>query len=248
VDASARAAQVAREIRNERARISLDATTIFSDLGVMVKDGDVIRTGQGKRGYLGPLLGACAGIMDIHPPSGGQIAASVVFGGNPRVGTIFVAVADGSRHELPLQQGTRPTMHRIDQQIAQFNALADAAAAAARQPQAATHPDPEPLTKPVAPADLTRDEHIAWLDAQSKALQRAVRENIASRAPIGTTTNRYGVQTFPDPTALREQSRRNRTLLAWRKELIDEKKTLERQAKHEAKAAARTQRKNKASP
>jgi hypothetical protein len=155
MNASARAAQVARDVQRERARRGLGDLVIFSELGVMVRSGDVIRMGHGRRGYLGPLVGACAGIMDVHPPSGGQIAASVIFGGNPRVGTIFVAVADGSRHEKPLLQGTRYAMHKIDQAVARFNALADAATAAASGPAAARtgKPGPPSLPEVRAPVD-----------------------------------------------------------------------------------------------
>lgn len=46
----------------------------------------------------------------------------------PRVGTIFVVFADGTRHEIPLRMGTRAEMQKVDAAIARFNAMADAAA------------------------------------------------------------------------------------------------------------------------
>jgi hypothetical protein len=52
--------------------------------------------------------------------------AGVIGFGPPRVGTIFIAFADGTRWEKPLCQGTRAEMAKVDVAIARFNAMADA--------------------------------------------------------------------------------------------------------------------------
>ncbi len=101
--------------------------TRLNELGVYVKGTEVRTNGLtwDSSRYLGSLVGACAGVMNIKPVSAGQIVSAVVIGNAPRVGTIFVAFADGTRHEKALRQGSRAQMHKVDQAIALFNAMAD---------------------------------------------------------------------------------------------------------------------------
>jgi hypothetical protein len=130
MNARQRAAQVAAQVQRERGRADATAAVVpLGLLGIIVKRGDVYaRTWRDR--YLGPLAGACAGVMDIRPGSeAGSIAAGIIGLNAPRVGTIFVAFADGTRHETPLRMGTRAEMHRVDAAIARFNAMADAASA-----------------------------------------------------------------------------------------------------------------------
>jgi hypothetical protein len=124
-----RAAQVAAEVQRDRARTDAVARAVaLPQLGIVVKRGEVYARKLRDR-YLGPLAGACAGVMDLKPGSGaGCLAAAIIATSTPRVGTIFVAFADGTRHEAPLRMGTRAEMHEVDAAIARFNAMADAAA------------------------------------------------------------------------------------------------------------------------
>ena len=131
MDARQRAAQVAAQIKQERARADVAASAVdFSLLGVVVKNGEVFARKFWSNVHLGPLAGACAGVMDVRPGSpAGYLAAGIIGTNTPRVGTIFVAMASGRRHETPLRMGTRAEMHRVDAAIARFNAMADAASA-----------------------------------------------------------------------------------------------------------------------
>jgi|ERR1035437_9175087 hypothetical protein len=129
MNARQRAVQVAAQVQRERAVADKTRGVTLTELGVRVK-GDQVRSLPGwMRGrHLGSLAGACAGIMDVKPGSeAGYIAAGVIGLNSPRVGTIFVALADGTRHEKPLRMGTRAEMHKMDAAIARFNAMADAA-------------------------------------------------------------------------------------------------------------------------
>jgi hypothetical protein len=78
----------------------------FPELGVWVKGNEVRKNGLtwNNSVYLGPLVGACVGVMDVKPPSGGALLSSIVIGNVPRVGTIFVAFEDGKRHQTALSR------------------------------------------------------------------------------------------------------------------------------------------------
>lgn len=131
MNARQRAAQVAAQVQRERAQADAARATsgvvVFSLLRVHVKHGEV----YSRKGFvrqLGPLSGACAGLMDLKPGSEAEYAVRAVIGvSTPRVGTIFVACSNGNRHETPLRMGTRAEMHKVDEEIARFNAMADAA-------------------------------------------------------------------------------------------------------------------------
>lgn len=128
VNARQRAAQVAAQVQRERARTeAARAVVALPLLGIIVKHGEVYARKLRDR-HVGPLAGACAGVMDLRPGSqAGYIAAGIIGTNAPCVGTIFVALANGTRHETPLRMGTRSEMHKVDETIARFNAMADAA-------------------------------------------------------------------------------------------------------------------------
>jgi hypothetical protein len=125
MSAQDRAARVAAQIQDQQAmkKMTSWAGTRFPSLRVTVKNGE-IRYGLGKRQ---PLKGACAGARNVHPATGGQVLFSVLAGPAPKVGTLFVAFADGTRFESPLLQGSRAQMRKVDEEIALFNRLADLA-------------------------------------------------------------------------------------------------------------------------
>ena len=129
MNAKQRAARVATEIQHSRAIAETARGVTLTELGVRVKGNEVWKLPKwASSRYLGPLTGACAGIMDLKPASDAAFLASAVIGLNaPRVGTIFVAFEDGTRHEQPLRQGTRAQMQKVDAAVARFNAMADAA-------------------------------------------------------------------------------------------------------------------------
>lgn len=127
MNARQRAAQVVADVQRSKAVADLGRRqVIFADLKVVVKDGQVRKYG-GRSAVLGRLKGACAGVMDVRPLTAGEYYTTRIGLTSPRVGTIFVAFADGTRHEIPLRAGSRDEMHRIDTAIARFNAMADAA-------------------------------------------------------------------------------------------------------------------------
>lgn len=129
MNARQRAARVAAEVQLDRARADAAAAVVLlPQLGIVVKRGEVYARKLRDR-HLGPLAGACAGVMDLKPGSeAGAFVAGFLGTSPPRVGTIFVAFADGTRHEIPLRMGTRAEMQKVDAAIARFNAMADAAA------------------------------------------------------------------------------------------------------------------------
>jgi hypothetical protein len=129
MDARQRAARVAAEVQRSRAVADTARGVTIPELGVRVKGNEVRKNGisWNSSRRLGSLVGACAGVMDLKSPSAGATLSSVVIGNVPRVGTIFVAFANGTRHEIPLLQGSLTQMRKVDAAIARFNAMADAA-------------------------------------------------------------------------------------------------------------------------
>ena len=117
------------EVQRSRAVTAAAKGAVLNELGVRVKDGEVRKIGLtwNSSRVLGPLAGACAGVMDVKPASSGQFIGSAITGYVPRVGTIFVAFADGTRYETALRQGSPAQMRKVDEQIALFNRMADAA-------------------------------------------------------------------------------------------------------------------------
>ena len=132
MNAQQRAARVRADIERSRAAASGARGAGLQALGVYVKGNEVRKLGVfgGGGRHLGSLVGACAGVMDVRPASAGQMVNSLVTGIVPRVGTVFVAFADGTRFETKLLQGSPKQMRDVDAQIARFNTMADLATAA----------------------------------------------------------------------------------------------------------------------
>jgi hypothetical protein len=80
---------------------------------------------------LGPLEGSCPGIFSRTtpaPPGAGDFVSELIKPGSFGVryaGTLFIAFADGSRFDRPLNVRNRAELREIEKQIARLNALAD---------------------------------------------------------------------------------------------------------------------------
>ena len=133
MDARRRAARVVADVQRSRAKAAMNKKRgyFFAVLGVRVKDGEVrsssLGVGWGHSRPLGPLAGASAGVMDVKRPGGGAIAWSVVIGDAPRIGRLFVAVADGTIRTRPLRPRSREQVQQINDEIALFDTMADIA-------------------------------------------------------------------------------------------------------------------------
>jgi Short C-terminal domain len=130
MSAQQRAANAAAEIHRSRAAAEAARGVTLTALGVRVKGNEVFNLNfllRKELRYLGPLAGASAGVMDVKPASGGAVLSSIVIGNVPRVGTIFVAFANGKLHKKALLQGSPRQMRNVDTEVARFNAMADAA-------------------------------------------------------------------------------------------------------------------------
>ena len=87
-NAQQRAARVRADIERSRAAASASRGAALQALGVYIKGKEVHKIGVfgGPGRYLGSLVGACAGVMDVRPPSAGQMANSLITGIVPRGG------------------------------------------------------------------------------------------------------------------------------------------------------------------
>jgi hypothetical protein len=141
VNAQERAAQVVAAIQSSRASADVARGVRLPELGVWVKGSEVRKNGLtwNTSVYLGSLIGACAGIMDVKQPSGAAQLSSIVIGNVPRVGTIFVAFANGKKHQIALSQGSPVQMRKVNDAVALFNAMVDIA-----DREALKTPPPEP--------------------------------------------------------------------------------------------------------
>lgn len=159
MSARQRAAGTAAEILRSRAAAEAARGVTLEALGVRVKGNEVFNLNylvRKKLRYLGPLAGASAGVMDVEPPSGGAVLSSIVIGNVPRVGTIFVAFANGKLHKKALLQGSPRQMRNVDADVARFNTMADVADSSEvkrAQPSTGTNPD---LARP-RPADQSAE-------------------------------------------------------------------------------------------
>jgi hypothetical protein len=128
MDARQRAAQTAASMQRERTAKDLARFVNLMEIGVSIRGSEVTKHGGGLRQKPQPLAGACAGVVIDRPaPSEvGSFVANVIGFGPARVGTIFVAFANGTRWERPLYQDSRSQMQKVDAAIARFNAMADA--------------------------------------------------------------------------------------------------------------------------
>ncbi len=102
--------------RGQYTSVRFAETLILAEIGVRIKGNEVRKIGLtwNSSRYLEPLVGACAGVMDVKTASAGALISSVVIGNVPRVGTIFIAFADGTRHEQALRQGSMAQMRKVD--------------------------------------------------------------------------------------------------------------------------------------
>jgi hypothetical protein len=113
-------------VQRERAAQSMQRGVGFTNLRVFVKGTEVRKGATGwSKTVLGSLVGASAGVMDVQAPTGGQLVSSVVIGNVPRVGTLFVAFADGTMHKSKLLQGSPRQMQAVVDEINRFNLMAD---------------------------------------------------------------------------------------------------------------------------
>lgn len=96
-------------------------------LGIRVKLGDVRKIGMLKEAsrYLGPLTGACAGVVDNRAPSAGAMLLSLVRGKIPRSGIIFIAFMNGRRYERNLRWPSPARRRGVDEAVSRFNEMAD---------------------------------------------------------------------------------------------------------------------------
>ncbi len=100
---------------------------VFGYLGVKISGTDVWTTGRGSPSRcLGPLAGACAGLVEPRRSWIGTFISSLLLGdAPPKNATMFVAFADGSRYERLVL----PFVHALDWpkiagEIGRFNAAA----------------------------------------------------------------------------------------------------------------------------
>ena len=122
-----RAARIAAQTKGDLAQADARSVVALPLLGIVVKRGEVYARGQLRDRHLGPLAGACAGVLDVRPSAdAANAAARAVLGLNsPRTGTVFVAMADDTRHVKALRAEGRAEMREVA--ISRFNAMADAA-------------------------------------------------------------------------------------------------------------------------
>lgn len=97
----------------------------FRHLGVKAREGRIRYLGPFGRD-LGPLAGACAGILETHgATAAGVIGAIITPSVPPRTGTLFVAIQGRRRLERPLRVSSPRELAEVQQQIDRFNALVD---------------------------------------------------------------------------------------------------------------------------
>ena len=99
---------------------------VFGYLGVKISGTDVWTTGRGTSSHcLGPLAGACAGLVEPRRSWIGTFISSLILGdAPPKNATMFVSFADGTRYErLPLPWVTQD-WPKISGDIGRLNAAA----------------------------------------------------------------------------------------------------------------------------
>jgi hypothetical protein len=100
---------------------------VFGYLGVMISGGAVwtIERGAARR-YLGPLVGARAGVDEPRRSWVGAFMSSVLLGSAPpKNAKLYVAFADASRYErMPLPWVSELDWPKIGGEIGRFNAAA----------------------------------------------------------------------------------------------------------------------------
>src|SRR5258708_27216703 len=104
---------------------------VFGYLGVKISGTDVWTTGRGTPSRcLGPLIGACAGVVEPRRSWIGTFISSVLLGDvPPKNARLYVAFADGSRYERLVLPFVRTIdWPKIAGEIGRFNAAAYLAA------------------------------------------------------------------------------------------------------------------------
>ena len=128
MSASERAARVSAEITTRQARSAAQAGKTFPHLGVRVKDGRVttIPAVFLRNVDIGPLAGACAGVIGHERVTAGRLVASILIGHNSETTPVlvFVELADGTRREHKAADE-----RKCRQEAAEFNRMADAVSA-----------------------------------------------------------------------------------------------------------------------
>jgi hypothetical protein len=100
---------------------------VFGYLGIKISGDAVWTTGRGAPSrYLGPMMGARAGVDEPLRPWIGTFISSVLLGGTPpKDAKLYIAFADGSRYErLALPWVSALDWPKIGGEIGRFNAVA----------------------------------------------------------------------------------------------------------------------------
>jgi hypothetical protein len=133
--AAERAAAVQAQMAHEQA----EGGHVFPELGGVTVRGAWVYTPGAWRmkpfGFrserLGPLAGACAGIIDARQPTLSIPVSAYLSASAPKAGTVFIAFADGTRHKFPARA---VRVSKLRQAVDLFNAMADAATAKQGRP------------------------------------------------------------------------------------------------------------------
>jgi hypothetical protein len=127
MSAEQRVERVIAEIARTGKPVNPGLDVTLSKLGVQVKRGDVRKIGLPWKNshYLGPLIGACAGVTDAKAPTVGAPMPSYLRGKMPHARTIFIAFANGRRYERRLYWGSRARIRRIENEASSFNIMVD---------------------------------------------------------------------------------------------------------------------------
>jgi hypothetical protein len=127
---SAQQRRVIGDTPQSRTDADLTRRVFFDEIRVQVRDLEVRTVGvTWKRSRrLGSIVGASAGVTDQKQLSMGAKLRAGLLSTTPRIGTIFVAFADGTRYETPLRLGSDEQTAAIEAEVARFNAMAAAAA------------------------------------------------------------------------------------------------------------------------
>lgn len=185
--ASERAAAVQAQIAGEKAQRG----HTFPELGgITVRDGWVYAQGHWnigrpfgyRRERLGPLAGACAGIVAARQPTA-SIALGVYNATAPKAGKVFVAFADGTRREF---SGRAWRVAKLREAVDLFNTMADAAGRAGRVIRL-RHRLPLFVALDCSPsAEVARDALGELCQPDVRAAARELLEELAAAAQAAT--------------------------------------------------------------
>jgi hypothetical protein len=129
MSAEERAAHVITEILHSGATAKTNPDVMLRKLGIRVRCGDVRQAGlvRGNSRYLGPLVGACAGVICSRKPTTSATLSSRIREKMPSTRTVFVAFANGRRHEHHLYWVSRTQIEKVNSQVSSFNTMVDGA-------------------------------------------------------------------------------------------------------------------------